>query len=117
MSEWHGPRKCEECGAATCDKAWVGEFEYENGICRHFTKRGDRNGVIPLLCSGKMHPYDRRAPDPEKQELVGDMRQGLMSIRAKARFELDHPTGLHQTCLSLIAKEADALLRRREEKP
>lgn len=30
----------------------------------------------------------------------------LMDIAAKARFELDHPTGLHATCLSLIEKSA-----------
>ena len=93
MSEWHGPRKCEECGAATCDKAWVGEFEYENGICRHFTKRGDRNGVIPLLCSGKMHPYDRRAQDPEKQ----DYKDALQKLRPECN------------------RIADAVLRRYEE--
>ena len=74
------------------------------------------NGEEDVLREATRLILDRRAPDPEKQELVGDMRQGLMSIRAKARFELDHPTGLHQTCLSLIAKEADALLRRYEEK-
>lgn len=42
------------------------------------------------------------------------LREALASIRAHARFELDNPTGLHATCLALIAKEADAALREEE---
>ena len=47
--------------------------------------------------------------DAERQAHAAT-RAALMEVRAKARFELDYPTGLHATCLSLIFKAADAAL-------
>ena len=41
---------------------------------------------------------------------IKELELALMSIRAKAKFEQDQPTGLHMTCLSLIEKEANLAL-------
>ena len=38
------------------------------------------------------------------------LEESLKDIVAKSRFEMDNPTGLHMTCLSLIHKAARAAL-------
>lgn len=40
-----------------------------------------------------------------------DMQNALMDILAKATFELEHPTDLERTCLSIIKKRAEAALK------
>ena len=40
-----------------------------------------------------------------------EMKTALMDIRAKATFELDLPTDLERTCLSIIKKRADEVLK------
>jgi hypothetical protein len=52
---------------------------------------------------------------PRYARLMKPFRQALMEIRAKARFELDQPTGLHATCLGFIAKVADETLAASEK--
>ena len=41
---------------------------------------------------------------------IAELEQALEEIRAKAKFEQQHPTGLHMTCLSLIEKTATLAL-------
>lgn len=39
----------------------------------------------------------------------------LMDVRARAQFELDHPTDMRDTAFSLIVKSADAVLANLKE--
>ena len=43
-------------------------------------------------------------------EEIKRLRQALMQIRERARFEQRNPTGLHMTCLSLIERDANDAL-------
>ena len=98
MNEWKGPWRCKECGAVrTLLASWQKPQD-----C-HFTSQGRE-------CAGKMLPHDRRASDPEKQELwnaidnYGEHRRGCHKVYRSDRGE--------------CACGLDALLRRiPEEKP
>ena len=62
-AEWKRPWKCEKCGRIL-DKA-IG-IHYHQSIDGLF---------LDELCEGKLVPHYRRAPDPEKQELVEALRR------------------------------------------
>ena len=40
------------------------------------------------------------------RERIADLESSLRVIVSRAKFEQDHPTGMHMTCLSLIEKDA-----------
>lgn len=42
---------------------------------------------------------------------IRKLEAALKDIRSKARFELDHPTELHATCLHLIWKTSEDALK------
>lgn len=42
-----------------------------------------------------------------QRDRIAELEAALMQCRALAQNELDRPSGLHETCLSLIAKAAD----------
>lgn len=41
---------------------------------------------------------------------IKELETALKTIRAAARFEQQHPTGLHMTCLSIIERDANLAL-------
>ena len=86
MGEWKGPRKCEGCGAIT-GKDWAGEIEYDDGHRYHFTNRGTKKGIRPIMCDGEMKPYDRRAPDPRVDALVKAAEEAVNILRSLGSAE------------------------------
>ena len=66
-AEWKGLWKCERCG-----QFWDGDDLGNHGNTggSHYSTMAGAYFAGYALCSGKVVPLDRRAPDPEKQELV-----------------------------------------------
>ena len=100
MKEWKGPWKCEVCG-------WVSIRRVHPVFCAGYKK---------CIMAG-WEPYERRAPDPEKQELAEAMRE-LYDARVdsdwliiKGHDEDGHPLSRE----GVARKQARALLRRYEE--
>lgn len=52
----------------------------------------------------------------EQQEMKLPYEQALWEIRALAQFELDHPTSMHQTMLSIIINKCNEALNGRDER-
>ena len=111
-AEWKGPWQCEKCGKIG---SWTWA-EMVRDLGHHYA-----SDIVPE-CRGKLVPHDRRASDPEKQELVEALREAAQSLEYIAG-EAGH--GELLTDFLQIrgyahnrAKCACALLRRyEEEKP
>ena len=82
MTVWVCP-----CGALRADN-------HHNPWCYKGPEDAVQHEVLPIGTSARL----RR------------LEEALKDVRAKAMFELTHPTGLHATCLSLISKAADKAL-------
>ena len=68
-AEWKGLWKCERCG-----QFWDGDDLGNHGNTggSHYSTMAGAYFAGYALCSGKVVPLDRRAPDSEKQELEED---------------------------------------------
>lgn len=62
-------------------------------------------------CNPKLADYAKVVAVGDLVRLSLDMKNALMDIRAKATFELEHPTDLERTCLSIIKKRAEEALK------
>ena len=107
MTDWKGPWRCEECGKIG---SWTWA-EMVRDLGHHYA-----SDIVPE-CRGKLVPHDRRAPDPEKQELAEALRE-LYDARVdsdwliiKGHDEDGHPLSRE----GVARKQARALLRQHEE--
>ena len=116
MSEegWKGPWRCKECG-------W---YSFVKRV-PHGWNDGPPSQLVCHLCSGELVPWERRAPDPEKAELVAALRAALASKLTERYNDGLHEKGCNSKkdwkvesnpCDCAWGK-AQALLRRIEEEP
>ena len=100
MTEWKGPWRCLECG-------WVSMKRYHPCVFEKQKK----------CLTAEWVPHDRRAPDPEKQELVealGDAKRRFKECAGIARFGGVMPGG---DLFAAYADECDAALQNYRGKP
>jgi len=92
MNEWKGPWKCDRCGMIVAIRMTIHYIAIEHDGMFHAGPQ----------CFGKLVPYDRRAPDPEKQEAVE-------ALERVVRWYNDERTW---SSTAEIFEGAEALLRR-----
>ena len=99
MSEWKGPFKCEKCGLVVMHPETFREEAHLNDS--------------RIWCDGKFHPYDRRAPDPEKAALVAALRMAEEAIDTGQGYALGD-VGEKDESMEAALDQIRALLRRIE---
>ena len=110
-------KPCPFCGYKTIKRWPMDGGKWESPVCLHCGATIHENFDTPKDTEAMMKAWNRRAPDPEKQELVEAMRAVLEDGRTECETAIHYgddcvEKGVQHPC---PVCRALALLRRHEE--